>query len=412
VREIQQKATEPGCLPADIARVIDGYCKDLSRRAGLRKLSNNLEKDKEPERLAQLEAMEAEVSKFKVARAQGNMANLMRVKEALSAQLKKYLEDIEADEEGGVSSDVTGKWKKAALDLTKDAMEYLSGIGRVVGTEGEDALGPLRRALREVASLGEAVTSGVLEPEEGGLGDLTKRLGAVKKELMALSRGLMVSQPLALAMEVHELVSEAKEAIRSSQRTIKAALRGLGAASDISEASSLDAVLPPRRPIMGSLTAPIPPARAEPPRTTSSGMGGDVVNLMRGLVGAQANDGEWPTFSGKYVEYPCFRKEWWAYRQTYHGHVRDELVCRSLKEKSLASSVKILVNDIEDLREAWGTLDTCFDRPEKYIAEALEPVTKFRGYKVFDSSAVREFYSLLRAAMIGARKVGLLHRLI
>jgi hypothetical protein len=112
------------------------------------------------------------------------------------------------------------------------------------------------------------------------------------------------------------------------------------------------------------------------------------------------------------VEYPRFQKEWWAYRQTYHGHVRDELVCRSLKERSLASSVRILVNDIEDLREEWGTLDNCFDRPEKYIAEALEPITKFRGYKAFDSSAVREFYSLLRWAMMGARKVGLLHRLI
>jgi hypothetical protein len=317
------------------------------------------------------------------------------------AQLKKYLEDIEADEEDGVSS-----------DLTKDAMEYLNGMGRVVGTEGEDALGPLRQALGRIASLDEAVTSGVVEPEEGGLRDLAKRLGAVKKELMALGRGLMVSQPPASAMEVHELVSKAEEAIRSSQRTIKAALRGLGAASDISEAGSLDTVPPPRRPVMGSLMTSPPPARAEPPRTASYGMGADVANLMRGLVGAQANDGGWPTFSGKYAEYPRFRKKWWTYRQTYHGHVRDKLVCRSLKEKSLASSVKILVNDIEDLSEAWGTLDTCFDRTEKYIMEALEPIIKFRGYKAFDSSAVREFYSLLRAAMMGARKVGLLHRLI
>ncbi len=87
-------------------------------------------------------------------------------------------------------------------------------------------------------------------------------------------------------------------------------------------------------------------------------------------------------------------------------------MCRSLKEKSLASNVQILVNDIEDLREAWSMLDTCFDRPEKYITEALEPITKFKGYKAFDSSAVREFYSLLRAAMVWARKAGLLHRLI
>jgi hypothetical protein len=251
-----------------------------------------------------------------------------------------------------------------------------------------------------------------LEPEEGGLRDLTKRLGAVKKELMALGRGLMVSQPPASAKEVQELVSEAEEAIRSSQRTIKAALRGLGAASDISEAGSLDAAPPPRRPVMGSLKAPPPPAQAEPPRMTSLGRGGDMATLMRRLLGAQANNGGWPTFSGKYVEYPRFRKEWWAYRQTYHGHIRDELVCRSLKGKSLASSIKILVNDIEDLREAWGTLDTCFDRQEKYIAEALEPITRFRAYKAFNSGAVREFYSLPRAAMMGARKVGLLHLLI
>jgi hypothetical protein len=81
-------------------------------------------------------------------------------------------------------------------------------------------------------------------------------------------------------------------------------------------------------------------------------------------------------------------------------------------EKSLASSVKILVNDIEDLREAWGTLDTCFDWPEKYITEALDPIIKFKGYKAFDSGSIREFYSLLRAAMMGARKAELLHRLI
>jgi hypothetical protein len=92
----------------------------------------------------QLEAMEVEVNNFKDTKAQGNMADLMRVKGVLSAQLRKYLEDIEADEGEGVSSDITGKWKRTALGLTKDAMEYLSGIGRDMGAAEEDALGPLR----------------------------------------------------------------------------------------------------------------------------------------------------------------------------------------------------------------------------------------------------------------------------
>ncbi len=148
------------------------------------------------------------------------------------------------------------------------------------------------------------------------------------------------------------------------------------------------------------------------PRTRIKGADGELSAFMQGMMNAQANDSGWPTFSGKYVEYPRFRKEWWAYRQTYHGHVRDELVCRSLKERSLASHVRLLVNDIDDLREAWGTLDTCFDRPEKYISEALDSVVRFRSYKAFDSGAIREFYSILRAAMMGARKAGLLGRLI
>ncbi len=199
-----------------------------------------------------------------------------------------------------------------------------------MGAEDEGALGLLRRAIGKVATLGEAVTKGVLETDEGELRDLAKKLGAIKRELMTLGRGLMVSQPPAKATEAHELVSEAEEAIRSSQRMIKAALRGLGVASDISEASSLDAPLSPQRPVRGSLAAPPLPPRTEPLRTTSYGMGGELANLMHGLIGAQANDSGWPTFGGKYVEYPRFRKEWWAYRQTYHGHVRDELVCRSL----------------------------------------------------------------------------------
>jgi hypothetical protein len=63
-------------------------------------------------------------------------------------------------------------------------------------------------------------------------------------------------------------------------------------------------------------------------------------------------------------------------------------VCRSLKERSLASHVCLLVNDIDDLREVWNTLDTCYDRPDKYISEALDPVVRFRSYKAFDSGAL------------------------
>jgi hypothetical protein len=106
--------------------------------------------------------------------------------------------------------------------------------------------------------LGEAMTKGVLEPDEKELRDLARRLGAVKKELMTMGRDLMVNQPAATATEAHKLLSEAGEAIKANRGIIKAALRGLGAASDISEASSLivPPLPPPLRPTMGNLVAP------------------------------------------------------------------------------------------------------------------------------------------------------------
>jgi hypothetical protein len=46
------------------------------------------------------------------------------------------------------------------------------------------------------------------------------------------------------------------------------------------------------------------------------------------------------------------------------------------------------------------------------MEEALRPIVDFRRYKVTDSAAVREFYSVLRAAIKGARGIGRLRLLI
>jgi hypothetical protein len=315
-------------------------------------------------------------------------------------------------------------------------LEFLNHFGgENPASKPEDRLDPLRKAIETATHLAEAVAKEIQDPSEERLRDLARKLGAAKKEIMALSRSLMVGQAASIATEANRLAGDAREDIKSTRETIKAALRGLGAASDISEVSGPTRVPrpPPTRPVLGDLNAEWatggqPAASGWPPfctpttttwpppefapRPRMGEAGSELMTLMQGLMGAQANDSGWPTFSGKYVEYPQFRKKWWAYRQTYHGHVRDELVCRSLKERSLASNVRLLVNDIDDMQEAWNILDTCFNQPEKYISEALDPVVKFRSYKAFDNRVIREFYSLLRAAMMGARKAGMLNRLI
>jgi hypothetical protein len=136
---------------------------------------------------------------------------------------------------------------------------------------------------------------------------------------------------------------------------------------------------------------------------------GDLLDFMRGFGHMQANDSGWSAFDGRYTSYPRFKKEWRAYRETYHSAVNDDLAARALRDKCLKGDALRMVSHLDDLRE---TLNTCYERLEKYMEEALRPIVDFRRYKITDSAAVREFYSLLRAANKGAKWIGRLGLLI
>jgi hypothetical protein len=92
--------------------------------------------------------------------------------------------------------------------------------------------------------------------------------------------------------------------------------------------------------------------------------------------------------------------------------VNNDLAARALRDKCLKGDALQMVSHLDDLREMWETLDTCYERPEKYMEEALRQIVDFRRYKVADSAAVREFYSLLRAAIKGAKGIGRIGLLI
>ncbi len=120
----------------------------------------------------------------------------------------------------------------------------------------------------------------------------------------------------------------------------------------------------------------------------------------------KANDGGWPTFDGRYASYPWFKREWATYRETYHSVVNDDLAEKTLRERCVKGDTLRMVSHLDDLQEIWDTLDTYYERPEKYMEEALRLIMEFRKYKAADSSAVRDFYSLLRAAIKGAKASG------
>jgi hypothetical protein len=68
--------------------------------------------------------------------------------------------------------------------------------------------------------------------------------------------------------------------------------------------------------------------------------------------------------------------------------------------------------NMEDLAETCSTLDTCYKRPDKYMAKALKPIVEFRRYRIVYIGVIREFYSLLRYTIRSTRRVGHLKLLI
>jgi hypothetical protein len=126
-------------------------------------------------------------------------------------------------------------------------------------------------------------------------------------------------------------------------------------------------------------------------RTVEASKGGPegLASVVRGWGQLKANDSGWQTFDGRYASFPQFKREWTAYRETYHSVVNDDLAAKTLREKCVKGDALRMVSHLDNLQEIWDTLDTCFERPEKYMEEALRPVVEFRKYKAADSCAVR-----------------------
>jgi hypothetical protein len=128
-----------------------------------------VQREREPQRLLQIEAMREQVTRYVAAKGKRNNADLMRDKQALPNLMAEYMKNLETDEKDGLSSDIVETWKESALDIARDALEYLNHFGEDPASRPDDALGPLREAIGKVAALTEAVAKVVQEPEEEGL---------------------------------------------------------------------------------------------------------------------------------------------------------------------------------------------------------------------------------------------------
>jgi hypothetical protein len=261
IQDIEEEAKKPGKLPADVFRLIDRCQHSLGQRAKKQDLSNEVIKQRELERLMQVEAIREHTTRLAGARANGDNAIVESIRRATLELVGKFMEAVEKDNDDGLDLATARAWKDQVHEIAAQARldqppEDSGGnsMGPSAPPAAVDRLAPLKSAIKLATHTMEAMARKVQDPDETTLRGFGRQLGNSKKEVMALSRSLMMGQSAGVAMEATRLASEACDAIKASRESIRAALRGLGVASDIYEASGPTRALwpPTTRPTVGN----------------------------------------------------------------------------------------------------------------------------------------------------------------
>jgi hypothetical protein len=259
IEDIEEEAKKPGKLPADVFRLIKSCLHSLGQRARKRDLSNEVIKQREPERLMQVEAIREHTTRLAGARANGDNAAMESIRQATLMLVREFMETVD---NCGLDLDTARAWKDQVLEIAVQAKLDQPPEGGGGSSAGPPApmgtmsrLARLKSAIKLATHTMEVVAGEMQDSDETTQRGFGKQLGNSKKEIMALSRSLMLDQSAGVAMEASRLASEACNAVKASRESIRAALRGLGAASDISEASSPTGTRgpPPTRPVVGNI---------------------------------------------------------------------------------------------------------------------------------------------------------------
>jgi hypothetical protein len=157
--------------------------------------------------------------------------------------------------------------------------------------------------------------------------DLEEEIGQRKEMVGDLGRALKETVPEELKGRVEEAIQESVVMARKGRRYVDHVKTRLEFGSKDSEASSYkDAVGAAHGRWQTAAEELGEESESEDEAGGPSGVSsGDLLDFMRSFGHMQANDSGWPIFDGRYASYPRFKKEWRAYRETYHSAVNDDL---------------------------------------------------------------------------------------
>jgi hypothetical protein len=156
IEVIEEEARKPDKLPADVFKLIESCLNSLGQKAKRQSLSDEVVKQKEPERLLQVEAIREHATMLHANRLNGDKLSEESVKKAMVRLVDEYMAAVDKDKDDGLDPDTAQMWKeqvheivsKARLDQPSESVGR-SKSGPVAHSGAADCLAPLKSIIEQ-----------------------------------------------------------------------------------------------------------------------------------------------------------------------------------------------------------------------------------------------------------------------
>jgi hypothetical protein len=170
-------------LPADVYKMIDRCITSLSQKVKIRVQSDAITREKEPERLKQIEAIREQATMLHGCRLNKDRSTEESVAKTMRNAVIEYMTAVDQDKEDGLDPDTARLWKEQAQEIVTLANLDMPVAGTredepelVPRVEAADCLAPLKDAIDQARYIADAVSKELTDPEETVLRGFGKQL--------------------------------------------------------------------------------------------------------------------------------------------------------------------------------------------------------------------------------------------
>ncbi len=175
-------------LPAEVFKMIERCMASISQKARTRMQSDAITREKEPERLKQIEAIREQATMLHGSRLNKDKPTEESVVKSMRNAVIEYMTAVDQDKEDGLDPDMARLWKEQAQEIVTLANLDMPAAGtRGDGPEqvpqdgATDCLAPLKDAIDQARYTADAATRELTDPEETVLRGFGSSWGARRR---------------------------------------------------------------------------------------------------------------------------------------------------------------------------------------------------------------------------------------